>query len=322
MSNAIIKQQGDFPVVADNVWNIRASAGTFILGMLTGVVGAAAMVRARSAGRVAKPPTPRDWPITFIHRGGAGVVPEDTILGFREGLKYGDAVIESDVQSTLDGELVVMHDESVDRTTGGKGRISQLSYAEIQRLDAGYHFTTDNGDTFPWRDRGVTVPTLSEIYTEFPDRPVNIEIKKGGRPDIEERVAAAIAAAGAQSRTLVVSQSRTTMQRFREVSNHEVATASSRLELLGYWLLTLLHLTWLIDPPFQALQPPDKYKGIPIVTPRFVRAAHRQGLRVDVWTIDDEADMRRLLSYGVDGIMTDRPDVLARLLGHQPQATD
>ena len=322
MSNAIIKQQGDFPVVADNVWNIRASAGTFILGMLTGVVGAAAMVRARSAGRVAKPPTPRDWPITFIHRGGAGVVPEDTILGFREGLKYGDAVIESDVQSTLDGELVVMHDESVDRTTGGKGRISQLSYAEIQRLDAGYHFTTDNGATFPWRGRGVTVPTLGEIYTEFPDRPVNIEIKKGGRPDIEERVAAAIAAAGAQSRTLVVSQSRTTMQRFREVSNHEVATASSRLELLGYWLLTLLHLTWLIDPPFQALQPPDKYKGIPIVTPRFVRAAHRQGLRVDVWTIDDEADMRRLLSYGVDGIMTDRPDVLARLLGHQPQATD
>jgi glycerophosphoryl diester phosphodiesterase len=112
------------------------------------------------------------------------------------------------------------------------------------------------------------------------------------------------------------------MQRFREESKHQVATASSRLELLGYWLLSVLHLTWLIDPPFQALQPPEKYKGIPIVTPRLVRAAHRQGLRVDVWTIDDEADMRRLLSYGVDGIMTDRPDVLARLLGHQPESTD
>ena len=109
------------------------------------------------------------------------------------------------------------------------------------------------------------------------------------------------------------------MQRFREVSGHQVATASSKLELLGYWLLSLLHLTWLIDPPFQALQPPENVKGIPIVTRNLVRAAHRQGLRVDVWTIDEEADMRRLLGYGVDGIMTDRPDVLARILGRQPE---
>jgi glycerophosphoryl diester phosphodiesterase len=279
------------------------------------------MVRARNAGRTVKPPTPRNWPIAFIHRGGAAVVPEDTILGFQEGLKYGDAVIECDVHSTLDGELVVMHDETVDRTTDGTGRINELSYAEIQRLDAGFRFTPD-GTTFPWRGKGVTVPTLDQIYAEFPDRPVNIEIKKGDRPGIEERVAAAIEAAGAQSRTLVVSQSRTTIERFREVSDHKVATASSKLELLGYWLLSLLHLTWLIDPPFQALQPPENYKGIPIVTRNFVRAAHRQNLRVDVWTIDDEADMRRLLGYGVDGIMTDRPDILARILGRQPESAN
>jgi glycerophosphoryl diester phosphodiesterase len=322
MSNAIIKQQGDFPVVADNVWNIRAGAGTFILGLLTGIAGAAVMVRARNAGQIVKPPTPRNWPIAFIHRGGAAVVPEDTILGFQEGLKYGDAVIECDVHSTLDGELVVMHDETVDRTTDGTGRINELSYAEIQRLDAGYDFTSDNGTTFPWRGKGVTVPTLDQIYAEFTDRPVNIEIKKGDRPGIEERVATAIETAGAQSRTLVVSQSRSTIQRFREVSEHRVATASSKLELLGYWLLSLLHLTWLIDPPFQALQPPENYKGIPIVTRNFVRAAHRQGLRVDVWTIDDEADMRRLLGYGVDGIMTDRPDVLARVLGREPETAN
>lgn len=321
MSNAIIKQQGDFPVVADNVWNIRAGAGTFVLGMLMGIIGAFAMVRARTAGRVAKPPTPWDWPIAFIHRGGAAVVPEDTIVGFQEGLKYGDAVIECDVHSTLDGELVVMHDELVDRTTDGTGRISELSYAEIQRLDAGYDFSSDGGATFPWRGKGITVPTLSQVYAEFPGRPVNIEIKKG-RPGIEERVAAVIAAAGAQSRTLVVSQQRSTMERFRTESDYQVATASSTLELLGYWLLSLLHLTWLIDPPFQALQPPERYKGIPIVTPGFVRAAHRQGLRVDVWTINDEAAMRRLLSYGVDGIMTDRPDVLADLLAGQSGARD
>lgn len=314
MSNAIIKQQGDFPVVADNVWHIRAGAGSFALGMITGMLGAYALVRARRTGSVAEPPTPRDWPIAFLHRGGAGIVPEDTVVGFQEGLKYGDAVVECDVHSTLDGELVVMHDERVHRTTDGTGQISQLTYAEISRLDAGYRFTPDQGVTFPWRGRGITVPTLAQIYTEFPDRPVNIEIKRGGRTDVEERVAAAIAAAGAQSRTLVVSQSRSTMQRFRGASEHQVATAASTVELLGYWLLSLLHLTWLIDPPFQALQPPERFKGLPVVTPRLVRAARRSDLRVDVWTIDDEADMRRLLGYGVDGIMTDRPDVLARVL--------
>ena len=91
---------------------------------------------------------------------------------------------------------------------------------------------------------------------------------------------------------------------------------------MGYCLLSLLHLTAPLDPPFQALQPPENYKGIPIVTRNFVRAAHRQNLRVDVWTIDDEADMRRLLGYGVDGIMTDRPDILARILGRQPETAN
>jgi glycerophosphoryl diester phosphodiesterase len=94
-----------------------------------------------------------------------------------------------------------------------------------------------------------------------------------------------------------------------------VATASATVELLIYWILHLLHLGALYDPPFQALQAPEKYKGIlPVVTRRFVRKAHDRGLRVDVWTIDDEPAMRRLLSFGVDGIMTDRPDVLTRVL--------
>ena len=166
MSNAIIKQQGDFPVVADNVWNIRAGAGTFVLGMLAGMAGTGAVTRARKAGRADKPPTPRNWPIAFLHRGGAAVVPEDTVLGFQEGLKYGDGVIECDVHATLDGELVVMHDELVDRTTDGTGRIGELSYAEIARLDAGYRFTSDRGATYPWRGRGISVPTLSQIYAE------------------------------------------------------------------------------------------------------------------------------------------------------------
>jgi glycerophosphoryl diester phosphodiesterase len=320
VSNAIIKQQGDQPIVADNIWQIKAGAGTFLLGLLTGSLAAAVVGRSRrSTADISRPAAPRDWPVPFIHRGGAAVVPEDTIQGFHEGLKYGEGVIECDVHATLDGELVVMHDPRVDRTTNGTGLVSQLTYAEVEQLDAGYRFSTDGKKTFPWRGKGVKIPTLAQVYQEFPESPVNIEIKKTPRSDIEQLVATAIDAAGAQGRTLVVSQSWTTMRRFRQASKNQVATASSTFELLMYWLLSLVHLTWLLDPPFQALQPPEKYRGLRVVSPGFIRAAHRQGLRVDVWTIDAEADMRRLLGWGVDGIMTDRPDVLAQVL-HGPGA--
>ena len=319
MSNAIIRQHGDRPVVADNVWNIQAGAGVLALGLLLGA-GALALVARRTGRTAVRPPTPSGWPVAFIHRGGAAIVPEDTIPGFREGLRHGDGVVECDVHTTIDGELVVMHDERVDRTTDGTGPVNRMSAAEVAALDAGYRFSTDGGRTFPWRDRDVRVPTLAQVYAAFPTQPVNIEIKRGGRADIEQRVADAIAAAGAQHRTLVVSQSRATMRRFRRVSGGAVATAASRLELLGWWLLSLVRLTWMLDPEYQALQPPDTFRGLRIVSPQLVRAAHRHHLRVDVWTIDEEADMRRLLGWGVDGIMTDRPDVLARVLGQGDRA--
>jgi glycerophosphoryl diester phosphodiesterase len=194
--------------------------------------------------------------------------------------------------------------------------VAQKTVPELQSLDAAYCFSTDGCLTFPWRGKGVKIPTLEALYQAFPDAPFNIEIK-GRRSGIEEAVFRQIEAAGAMERTLVVSDSRGTISRFRRVSQGKVATASSTVELLIYWMLHLLRLGGLCDPPFQALQPPEKYKGVvPVVTRRFVRKAHDRGLRVDVWTIDDEPAMRRLLGFGIDGIMTDRPNVLAGVLNN------
>jgi glycerophosphoryl diester phosphodiesterase len=315
MSNAIIKQQGDSPIVADNIWEIRLGAGSFILGALVGTLVTAAVGRLTAkSGATPKPPTPRGWPINFAHRGGAKVVPENTIEGFREGFALGGGVVECDVHASAEGTIVVIHDAVVDRTTDGSGPVAEKTVPELQSLDAGYRFSDDGGLTFPWRARGVKIPTLEALYQAFPEAPFNIEIK-GRRSGIEEAVFRHIEAAGAMERTLVVSDSRGTISRFRKVSQGKVATASSTVELLIYWILHVLHLGALYDPPFQALQPPEKYKGVlPVVTRRFVRKAHDRGLRVDVWTIDDEPAMRRLLSFGVDGIMTDRPNVLTRLL--------
>ena len=156
------------------------------------------------------------------------------------------------------------------------------------------------------------MPTLEEVYREFPEVPMNVEIK-GTRPGIEEAVMRVIEDAGAEDRTLVVSEKHATIRRFREVSGGRVATGSSTREIATCYLLSHLRLSGMLRPPYQALQGPAR-KVLRVVTPKLVQAAHEVGVRVDVWTIDEEPDMRRLLGFGVDGIMTDRPDVLARVL--------
>jgi Glycerophosphoryl diester phosphodiesterase family len=211
MSNAIIKQQADSPIVADNIFQVRLGAGSFILGALAGTLVTAAVARLTAKGEATpKPATPRGWPINFSHRGGAKVVPEDTIEGFREGFATGGGVVECDVRASAEGAIVVIHDAVVDRTTDGTGPVAEKTVPELRRLDAGYRFSPDGGSTFPWRARGVKIPTLEALYEAFPDAPFNIEIK-GRRSGIEEAVFGHIEAAGAMERTLVVSDNQGTI---------------------------------------------------------------------------------------------------------------
>jgi glycerophosphoryl diester phosphodiesterase len=164
------------------------------------------------------------------------------------------------------------------------------------------------------RDKDVKVPTLEEVYEKFPGVPINVEIKAEGRPGAVEEAWRMIRETGAEGRTLVVSQDDGVVRRFRRLTGGKVATGSSIREIITFDLLSRLGLSRLLKPRYQALQGLETYGVLHVVTPGFVREAHELGIRVDVWTTDREADMRRLLGYGVDGIMTDRPDVLARLL--------
>jgi glycerophosphoryl diester phosphodiesterase len=311
MSNFIVKQEGPRPRVAEKVWEVRLGTGSLLLGALAGVLAGFYLGRRVAQDDLAL--KPRDWPVNIAHRGGAGLAPENTLEGFREGLRVGAGALELDVHTTADGHVVVIHDATVDRTTDSTGTVREMTLAELKRLDAGYRFTRDRGATFPFRGEGIRIPTLEEVYEEFVEVPINIEIK-GERAGIEEAVWRVIEAAGAEERTLVVSESTPTIRRFREASGGRVATASSSVELISFYFLSRLGLSRSARPRFQALQGPETYHGLRVVTPGFIRAAHERGLRVDVWTIDSEADMRRLLGYGVDGIMTDRPDVLKRVL--------
>ena len=254
------------------------------------------------------------WPLNFAHRGASLRAPENTLEAFRLASEAGG--LELDVHLTSDGCLAVIHDDLVDRTTDGTGFVREMTLREVQILDAGYRFTPDGGVTYPYRGRGVRVPELGEVLRKLPDYKVNIDIKEAC-PGIEATVLSTIEEADAEERTLVVSEMPDVTRRFRRLSGGKVSTGASRREISIFYRLSRLRLEYLLRPAYAALQVPVRYGRHELVTPRFLAAAHGRGLRVDVWTIDDAREMRRLLDLGVDVIMTNRPELLARILGER-----
>jgi glycerophosphoryl diester phosphodiesterase len=277
--------------------------------VIAGLCGALVVAfRRKEKGR---PPGP--WPANLAHRGASARAPENTLEAFRMAVEQGAGGLELDVHATRDGEIVVIHDATVDRTTDGSGAVADMALDELRRLDAGYRFSPDGGLTFPYRGRGLRIPTLAEVYEEFPDAPVNADIKER-RAGAEEAVLRVIERAVAEARTLVASNDHAVVRRFRRASGGRIPTAASRREIAAFYLMSRSRLEALGRPAYDALQVPVEHRGIELVTPRFLRAAHSRGVRVDVWTINDPGEMRRLLDLGVDVIMTDRPGVLAGLL--------
>jgi glycerophosphoryl diester phosphodiesterase len=254
-----------------------------------------------------------EWPVNLAHRGASALAPENSLEAFRIAVEAGAGGLELDVHMTRDGHVVVIHDPTVERTTSGKGAISEMTIDELRALDAGYGFSPDGGRTRPYRGRGVRVPTLEEVLEEFPGVAVNIDIK-AAYPGVEAAVLQVLRETDAWGRALVVSTPYATVKRFRKISGGYISTGASRWEIGVFYFLSRLRLERLLSPSYDALQVPLRHRGIPLVTPRFVRAAHARGVRVDVWTINRADEMRRLLALGVDVIMTDRPGTLAEVL--------
>ena len=282
--------------------------------LVAGGAGAAALATLLRR-RVARPVrfVDRRWPVNFAHRGASARAPENTLEAFRLAAASGALGLETDVHMTLDGHVVAIHDDTVDRTTNGTGLVREMTLAELRGLDAGYRFTPDGGATYSYRGRGVGVPEIGEVFREFPNLAVNIEIKED-QPGVEEALLRVIEEEGAQGRALVVSGQARPVARFRKLCGGTVRTGASAREIVGFYYLSRLRLESLFRPPFDALQVPVEYRGTPVVTPRFLEVAHVLGVRVDVWTIDEPGEMRRLLDLGADTIMTNRPEVLEEVL--------
>ena len=252
-------------------------------------------------------------PLVFAHRGGGGLIPENTLEAFVYSARMGVDVLELDIHSTSDGTLVVHHDAAVDRMTDGRGRVNELTLEAVKKLDAGYLFSLDGGQTFPFRGKGVTVPTLREIFDALPEMTFNIEPKQHV-PSIIVPLCALIRERKMVDKTIVGSFNQTTIDDFRRECP-EVATSASPSEVSRFLALSKAGLGDSYSPPMQALQVPENLGNLQVVSKEFVETAHRRNLKVHVWTINETADMQRLIELGVDGIMTDYPDRLLALLG-------
>jgi glycerophosphoryl diester phosphodiesterase len=252
--------------------------------------------------------------LTFAHRGGAGLWPENTLQAFRGAVELGCSHLETDLRMSRDGEIVLMHDATLERTTNGAGAVSSLTVAELKRLDAGYHFSPD-GQTFPARGRGHVIPTLADVVTALPGVHLNVEIKERGRPDLPRALVDFIERHDLAKRIIVAAERHDLLEDFRRSSHARVATSASRRECLSFWLGSRLGVTGVMPIRYQALQIPVMAghfmgRSVPFLTPRLLRAAKRRGVAVHVWTIDDPGEMHRLLDAGVDGLMSDYPDRL------------
>jgi glycerophosphoryl diester phosphodiesterase len=216
-------------------------------------------------------------------------------------------VLEVDVRLTRDGHVVVLHDPTVDRTPDGSGFVSELTLAEIRSLDAGARFVAPDGSA-PFRGRGVRIPRFEDVLGAFPRTRINAEAKE---PAVARPLVQAIRRHGAEHRVLVAAEFEKAR---RSVVGYPGPWGASRHHILGFLLSHRLPGGGPYTPEADALQIPEVWKGVRILTPRLVREAHRRNIPVHVWTVDDPDDMRRLLGMGVDAIQTDRPDLLADVL--------
>lgn len=251
--------------------------------------------------------------LVIAHQGGDGIAPGNTMFAFQNAVDMGVDVLEMDLHITKDNVLVLIHDETIDRTTDGTGEVESMTLDEIKQFDAGYDWSNDNDATFPSRGKGITIPTLEEVFTTFPQMKMTIEIKKSNTSMIQP-FCEMIRKYDMQDKIVVASFYDEKIKEFRETCP-EVATSSAKNETTVFVLLSKVFLTGFYSPQFYSLQVPEESSGITVMTESFIHAAHERNLAVEPWTINDKETMQKFIEWGVDGIMTDRPDIMLEILG-------
>jgi glycerophosphoryl diester phosphodiesterase len=238
--------------------------------------------------------------LAFAHRGGAyhpeieGL--ENTLAAFEHAVALGYDYLETDVHVTRDGVLLAFHDAVLDRVTDRRGEIVRLTYEEVRTAVIGGR---------------AEIPTLATLFDAFPETRFNIDIKSDGAVS---SLADFLNAREAWDRVLVGSFSRRRLQRFRRLVRQPVPTSATPVEVVLFRFLPNARLANLLTPDFAALQIPHRQGPLLVTSRGLIRRAHAAGKHVHVWTIDDPGEMQELLDLGVDGLFTDRTDLLKDVL--------
>jgi glycerophosphoryl diester phosphodiesterase len=241
-----------------------------------------------------------DGPIPFAHRGGASEAPENTLPAFEHAVRLGYRYVETDVHVTADGVLVAFHDDVLDRVTDGVGRVEELPWSTVRAAKV---------------DGREPIPLFEDLLGAFPEVRVNVDPKHDASV---EPLVAVLRRCAAVERVCVGAFSDRRLQRIRRLVGPALCTALGPRSIAKLVAAAKAG----VSPgrlPAPCAQVPVSARGVTIVDERLVAAAHKRGMQVHVWTIDDEAEMRRLLDLGVDGIMTDVPAVLRALLEERGQ---
>jgi len=264
--------------------------------------------------------------LCYAHQGGAREGPSSTLYAMERAVAAGADALELDVHATADGHVVVCHDATVDRTTDGHGAISALSLARLRQLDNAYWwvpgFVVAPGRPaaeYPLRgrapaDRELGVVTLDEVLEAFPGVVLNLDIKQTAPvvPAYEEAVVRILRSHRRTDDVIVASFNDASTEAVRKLAP-EIATSAGTLGVAAFWRAA--HAGEIPGPtPFVALQVPVQTAGVTVCDATLVDAAHRAGLAVHVWTIDDRDEMARLLDLGVDGIMSDVPTAAVEVI--------
>ncbi|WP_339461739.1 glycerophosphodiester phosphodiesterase [Pseudomonas sp. EA_105y_Pfl2_R69] len=254
-----------------------------------------------------------EQPLVIAHRGGKGLWPENSLFAFERASALGVDMLEMDLHRSNDGELVVIHDRTLERTTDGQGPVAALSLEQLQALDAGYRWSADGGQSYPYRDQGIRIPSFAEVLERFPATPKVIEIKV---PDIgmEAQLCAELKAHRQLERVIVGSFYDRSLQLFREQCPG-VATSAGPGSVRMLVALNWTGLTSLLSPSYQVLQIPEYHNDLHIASPRLLQNAQARGLNVQLWTINEQPAMRRLLDLGAHALITDYPDRALQVLG-------
>lgn len=235
------------------------------------------------------------------------LAPENTVVAFELALRQGADVLEVDVRLSRDGHVIVTHDARVDRTCNGRGAVAELNLTQLKQLDAAYHFTDLQNRRY--RHQGICLSTLDEMFEQFPDTRINIDIKDN-TPSAARAVARCIERADRHTIVNVGSFHAATLGHFRQCLPC-VTTAATQQEVAQLYFRPAR----VKRVAYEYLQIPASYFGIPLATRRFMAEAKSRGVKVVFWTINAGATMQSLIDRGAHGIVTDRVDLACQLLG-------